>query len=156
MIIYALWWEKLNQEGVLFFESLQSKVKDLSLTDKIHLFPEPIRDMPALYAISDIVISPSTSPEAFGRTIVEAAGMKKIVIATPIGGAPLSFIEDGITGFHIPLDSPYDAAKIIEKALSLTNEIRERIVNTASKKVHDGYTLESMCSRTLEVYSSIL
>ena len=43
--------------------------------------------MPVAYAISDIIVSSSIRPEAFGRVSVEAQAMKKPIVASNIGGS---------------------------------------------------------------------
>jgi glycosyltransferase involved in cell wall biosynthesis len=43
--------------------------------------------MPAAMMLADIVVNASTDPEAFGRTIIEAQAMGRIVIAADHGGA---------------------------------------------------------------------
>src|SRR6185437_6815564 len=43
---------------------------------------EDCADMPAAYALSDVVVSASTDPEGFGRVIVEAQAMGKPIVAT--------------------------------------------------------------------------
>ena len=54
--------------------------------------------MPIAYEISDVVISSSIEPEAFGRVSVEAQAMQKPIIASNIGGSNETII-DGKTGF---------------------------------------------------------
>ena len=46
-----------------------------------------MNDMPAAYLASDIVVSASTDPEAFGRVAAEAGAMDRPVIATDHGGS---------------------------------------------------------------------
>ena len=56
------------------------------------------RDMPAAYALSDVVVSASTDPEGFGRVIIEAQAMGRPVVATDHGGARET-ITPGVTGW---------------------------------------------------------
>ena len=59
----------------------------------LHSLEEVIRivdhcdDMPAAYKLTDLVVSASTDPEAFGRIICEAQAMGRPVIASDHGGA---------------------------------------------------------------------
>ena len=48
--------------------------------------------------VSDIVISTSIEPEAFGRVAVEAQSMEKQIIASDIGGSNETIIDEK-TGF---------------------------------------------------------
>ena len=54
--------------------------------------------MPLAYKISDVVVSCSTEPEAFGRVSVEAQAMEKPIIASNIGGSKETILNDK-TGF---------------------------------------------------------
>ena len=56
--------------------------------------------MPLAYKISDIVVSASIEPEAFGRVAVEAQSMEKPIIASNIGGSIETIINDK-TGFYL-------------------------------------------------------
>ena len=53
--------------------------------------------MALAYKVSDIIVSASIEPEAFGRVAVEAQSMEKIIIASNIGGSNETII-DGKTG----------------------------------------------------------
>ncbi|MGD0053806.1 MAG: glycosyltransferase family 4 protein, partial [Vulcanimicrobiaceae bacterium] len=69
---------------------------------------EDCRDITAAYALSDVVVSASTDPEGFGRTIVEAQAMGRPVIATDHGGARETVIP-GSTGWLV---APGDTAAL--------------------------------------------
>ena len=51
-----------------------------------------------VYKVSDIIVSASIEPEAFGRVAVEAQSMEKLIIASNIGGSNET-VNDGKTGF---------------------------------------------------------
>ena len=61
-------------------------------------FVEKCELMPIAYKVSDIVVSSSIEPEAFGRVSVEAQSMEKPIIASNIGGSKETIIDDK-TGF---------------------------------------------------------
>lgn len=105
-----------------------------------------------LYGISDIVLSTSIEPEAFGRTIVEAQSMKKLVIATNIGGATET-IEDKKTGFHInPIDS-LQLANTIKYCLSILGTDKAREVQAAARKsAIENFSLDSMLKKEMLIY----
>jgi glycosyltransferase involved in cell wall biosynthesis len=67
-----------------------------------------VTDVPALLGQLDIVVSPSTQPEGFGQSIVEAMMAGKPAIASACGG-PAEVIEDGVTGRLVP---PGDVAAL--------------------------------------------
>ncbi|MEF3280988.1 MAG: glycosyltransferase [Elusimicrobiota bacterium] len=66
--------------------------------------------------ICDIVVNPSVEAEPFGRVIIEAMAMGKVVIATDMGG-PSEIIIDGIDGILVKTNA--ESLKLaIEKVLS--------------------------------------
>lgn len=65
-------------------------------------------DVPALMRSVDAVVHPSTEPEPFGRTLVEAMLARRPVIAAASGAAP-EILDDGQAGLLVP---PGDAAAL--------------------------------------------
>ena len=61
-------------------------------------FIEHCKEMALAYKVSDIVVSASIEPEAFGRVAVEAQSMEKPIIASNIGGSNETIINEK-TGF---------------------------------------------------------
>lgn len=120
-------------------------------------------DMPAAYAGSDIVVSPSVEPEAFGRVAIEAQAMMKPVIAADHGGARETIIapslgtviaagEDHISGLRVKPGDPNALAEALYELLRLAPEKRESIGANGRRHVSAHFSLVSMCERTLAVY----
>ena len=61
--------------------------------------------MPVAYKVSDILVSASIEPEAFGRVAVEAQSMEKPIIASDIGGSNETVINNK-TGFLFEAGNP--------------------------------------------------
>ena len=61
--------------------------------------------MPIAYEISDVIVSTSIEPEAFGRVSVEAQSMEKPIIASDIGGSKETII-DNKTGLLFKSEDP--------------------------------------------------
>ena len=75
------------------------KKKLLRLVEQYRLnsqvkFIDKFKNMPLAYKISDLVVSSSIEPEAFGRVSVEAQSMEKLIIASNIGGSRETIIND--------------------------------------------------------------
>lgn len=105
-----------------------------------------------LYGISDIVLSTSIEPEAFGRTVIEAQSMEKLVIATNIGGAAET-IEDGKTGFHVKPGNADQLANKIAHCLSIVNtEEAKKITDAAHKSTIEKFSLNLMLENVMKVY----
>ena len=61
-----------NDQGrTVYRKKLERLVQQFNLTQKIK-FVDNCRDMPLAYHISDVIVSSSIEPEAFGRVSVEA------------------------------------------------------------------------------------
>ena len=71
------------------------------------------KEMPIMYYISDLVVSSSIEPEAFGRVSVEAQSMQKPIIASDHGGSKETIIN-GKTGFLFKNNSPESLARIFK------------------------------------------
>ena len=111
--------------------------------------------MAAAYMISDIVVSASIRGEAFGRVVPEAQAMKRMVIATSIGGS-LETIIDGKTGWLVDPKNIDKFAELIDMILTMPAEERLKRGEEARKHIVDNYTVEKMCSKTVDLYNEIL
>jgi glycosyltransferase involved in cell wall biosynthesis len=112
-------------------------------------------DLPAAYMATDVVVSASTRPEAFGRVVAEAQAMGRPVVAPAHGAAP-EIIEDGVTGW---LFTPGDAnalADALTTALSLNQEQRIRLADAAITRAQELFSKADMCARTLAVYDELV
>jgi len=108
-------------------------------------------DMPAAYAACDIVICPSTDPEAFGRTAAEAQAMGKPVIASAHGGA-LETVVDGRTGWLVaPANVPELAEAIKRGEAELTD-----LGDVARARILEKFSKTSLQKATLEVYAKAM
>ena len=137
-----------------FSEELTSIIDDYNLVDHIK-FPGPCNDMPAAYKLSDIVVSPADKPEGFGRIIIEAQSMKRIVIASGHGGS-LELIKNNYNGFLFEPSNEYDLANKIKNILFLSKEKKESIVNTANIIVKENYHISKMCESNFKLYNSLI
>ncbi|MEZ5399628.1 MAG: glycosyltransferase family 4 protein [Bryobacteraceae bacterium] len=77
-------------------------------------------DLSAVWPRIDIAVVPSTEPDPFPRSVIEAMGWAKPVVGSAIGGIPEA-IEDGRTGF---LFEPGSAAAAGERLIALLDEPR--------------------------------
>ena len=82
-----------DQGRDLYKKKLVRLTEQYRLTKQVK-FIDHCKDMALAYKISDIVISSSIEPESFGRVSVEAQSMKKIIIASNIGGSNETVIDE--------------------------------------------------------------
>jgi glycosyltransferase involved in cell wall biosynthesis len=133
---------------------LENLVEKLSLEEDVLILPHS-NDIAALYMLSDVVISASTEPEAFGRVVTEGQAMGRMVIASNIGGARETIINNQ-TGWLVEPDNHEELAEAIRKAISLNEEERMIFSKRARKHIEDNFSLELMCDKTFNVYEKML
>ncbi len=92
-----------------YVAQLHQQVKDLKLGDRVR-FLGFRTDIPQLMSMCDLVAHTSTSPEPFGRVIVEAMLCGKPIIAAAAGGA-IELIERDRTGW---LTTPKDVQELAD------------------------------------------
>ncbi len=143
-----------DQGRKVYSKKLQSLVQRYNLSKKIK-FIEYCKDMPAAYAVSDLVVSTSIRPEAFGRVSVEAQAMKKPIIASNIGGSRETIL-DKKSGFLYKHDDPRELAKIIIDVLQLDKDALNSIGNEGRKNVTRKFDVEKMCQTTFSEYRKLL
>lgn len=138
-----------------FAKRVQSNIMEHKLQSRIQIFGNEI-DMLGLYGVSDLVLSTSIEPEAFGRTIIEGQSMQKLVIATNIGGAAETVI-DQYTGYHVKSGDVDDLAEKIAYCLSILGSKQElEVTGAARKSVIKDFSLELMLDKTLAVYDELI
>jgi glycosyltransferase involved in cell wall biosynthesis len=112
-------------------------------------------DLPAAYMLSDVVVSASTEPEAFGRVLVEAQALGRPVIGTDHGGARETVVP-GETGWLTPPGDADALAEAIDQAVGLTAQQRLRLAEACIAHVHAHFGKDMMCAKTLEVYDEVV
>ena len=132
--------------------SLRAMIEEADLARVVHL-AGPAPDMPAAYAWSDIVVSASTRPEAFGRVAVEAMAMGRPVVATAHGGS-LETVADAETGTLVP---PGDADALAEAIGALARDPAARAAMGARgrTRARRHFSTDAMVTATLNVYASL-
>ncbi len=133
--------------------ALVRRVDELGLQRMIR-FVGHCDDMPAAYAACDIVLSPSTRPEAFGRVAVEAGAMGKVVIAADHGGARET-IADGETGVLASPGSAEELAAAIAKIIALGESGRRAMGARARARIARQYSAKAMIDATLDAYQGL-
>ena len=118
-------------------------------------FIRHVTDVPAMMMISDVVVSASLEPEAFGRIAAEGESMGRIVIASNIGGS-LENIQDGVTGRLFESGNAEALSEALKWALDLSTEEREQIGQKAIEYVKQNFTKQIMCDKTIAVYEELI
>jgi len=126
----------------------------LGVADRLRLVGN-CDDMQAAYRLADVVVAPSLAPEPFGRTVVEAQAMGRVVIATNHGGAAET-IEHGVTGFLVPPGDATHLADAIDYVLKLSPPDRAAFGARARASVAAHFSKETMQNATIAVYRELL
>ncbi len=133
---------------------VEALIADRGLTGVIRVVDD-CRDMPAAYMLSDLVVSASTDPEAFGRVLAEAQAMGRPVIGSDHGGARETVLPEE-TGWLVKPGDAQQLADAIARALALEPGQRQRIAARAADHVRRNFSKQDMCNRTLAVYDEVL
>ena len=136
------------------------KKKLIRLTEQHRLvnqvkFIDHCKDMALAYKVSDIVVSASIEPEAFGRVAVEAQSMERPIIASNIGGSNETIIDEK-TGFLFESNNAKSLSIKILKVLSMDEASLQSIGKEGRKNIIQKFNVEKMCFSTYSEYKRIL
>src|SRR5512136_2942298 len=106
-----------------------SRIKSLTeqhgLKDLVTFLGKKSQDsLPYYYSASEAVVVPSQY-ESFGMVALEAMACGTPVVASQIGGLAY-LVQDGITGYTVPVDDPNELADRITSLLQ-NPDLRERM-----------------------------
>ncbi|HBY97256.1 MAG TPA: hypothetical protein DEP84_25510, partial [Chloroflexi bacterium] len=87
-----------------YWDELQQMTRDLDLTDIVR-FTGYRADTPRVVGALDVLAHCSTTPEPFGRVLIEAGALAKPVVAANAGGVP-EIVVDGVTGLLVGPGDP--------------------------------------------------
>jgi glycosyltransferase involved in cell wall biosynthesis len=137
-----------------YLEELRGLISQNSLDGRVSIVGH-CDDMPAAFALSDIVIAPSNEPEAFGRVAAEAGAMGTPVIGSSIG-AQGEIIVAGKTGDIVPPSDPAALAGSILTLLLAGQEARKTMGLAAQQRVREKFTTSALQKATLGVYEGLI
>ena len=143
-----------EQGRKVYKKKLERLVEQYRLNNQVK-FIENCKNMPLAYKVSDIVVSASIEPEAFGRVAVEAQCMKKPIIASNIGGSKETIVKDNTGIFFESGNAQSLSSKIIE-ILQLDETTLKSMGNEGRKNVIKKFNIEKMCSTTLTEYKKLI
>ncbi|MGN0912444.1 MAG: glycosyltransferase family 4 protein, partial [Alphaproteobacteria bacterium] len=137
-----------------YSSELRKMIANYNMTDRF-LFIRNVKDIPAAMMVSDVVLSTSIEPEAFGRIAIEGQAMGRVVVASNIGGS-VETVIDGVTGRLYESTSAQALSEAIEWALHLSTDEREKIGAAGIKNVKEHFTKQIMCDKTIAVYKELI
>jgi glycosyltransferase involved in cell wall biosynthesis len=144
---------ELSNSGAAYLAKLQSLIVELGLEDSVK-FTGHRSDIPSIMKASDAVICASSSPEPFGRVIIESMAVGTPVVATNAGGAT-DIVSDGINGMLVPVR---DSEALADAMLRLARDgdfVRE-LRSAAMRTIADRYTVRHHVDQVCGIYDSVL
>ena len=104
--------------------------------------------LPYYYSAAEVVVVPSQY-ESFGMVALEAMACGTPVVASQVGGLAY-LVQDGITGYTVPVDDPKALAERLLGILS-NPSLRQQLGNQAVMYARD-YAWERIAERLMVVY----
>jgi glycosyltransferase involved in cell wall biosynthesis len=143
-----------DQGRDLFKKKLIRLSEQYRMTKQVK-FIDHCKDMALAYKVSDIIISASIEPEAFGRVAVEAQSMEKVIIASDIGGSNETVIDEK-TGYLFEAGNANSLSKKILKVLNLDDTTIKIIGTEGRKNIVNKFSVEKMCFSTYSEYKKLI
>jgi D-inositol-3-phosphate glycosyltransferase len=108
--------------------------------------------LPYYYSAAEAVVVPSQY-ESFGMVALEAMACGTPVVASQIGGLAY-LVQDGVTGFTVPVDEPDELARKLASILQ-DSSLHQQLSSQAVKVAQD-YAWEKIAQKLLVVYDELL
>jgi glycosyltransferase involved in cell wall biosynthesis len=144
-----------------YSSGLRAQMLRLDLGNAVRLVGH-VADMPAALAAAYVSVIASTEPEAFGRSVTEAACMGTPAIATDLGAPPETMLPvprvpvAEATGWIVPPGDAIALAAALRDALAMPPGARQGMGTRARTRTIEQFSLHQMKRRTMQVYDSLL
>ena len=143
-----------DQGRDLYKKKLIRLVEQYRMNDQIK-FIDHCENMPLAYKISDLIVSTSIEPEAFGRIAVEAQSMEKPIIASNLGGSKETIVNNK-TGILFDAGDSDDLSKKIIEFFNFDKSTIEQMGKEGRKNVSAKFNVEKMCFSTYSEYKKLI
>ena len=142
--------EALFQNDEEYRQRLNEMVRQLGMEDRVH-FLGFRNDVPHLMTSCDVVVHTSTSPEPFGRVIVEGMLARTPVIAARGGGAS-EIVRHGENGFLFDAGQPEQLSALLTR---LANGEGAALQDIAYEEATGYYSVERLVDEVKEVINAV-
>jgi D-inositol-3-phosphate glycosyltransferase len=132
---------------------LQTLREQYGLKDLVAFLGKRDQDtLPYYYSAAEAVVVPSHY-ESFGMVALEAMACGIPVVASQVGG--LAFlVQDGITGFTVPVDEPEAMAERLTRLIN-DRRLRQEMGRNAARLARE-YSWENIAQRLIQLYQDLL
>lgn len=111
------------------------------------------KDMPKIFADSEIVVLPSYYREGIPKSLIEACAIGRPIVTTNSIGCE-ECVEDGFNGFKIEPRSAEELAKAIEK-LILSRTLREEFGKNSRIKAEKEFDVKEVINIHMDIYKQL-
>ncbi|MDQ0339001.1 spore coat protein SA [Caldalkalibacillus uzonensis] len=136
-----------------YFRRIKKEAKRLKDCIIFTQFIKP-EDMPYMYQLADVVVTPSTGKEALCRVNLEAMASKKPVVTTDSGGIP-EIVIDNETGYVVPIENISEQLPQKINKLLQSKTLRKRFGENGLARVKD-FTWEQTAKAYVNVYRKLI
>ena len=143
-----------DQGRKIYKKKLIRLIERFRLNNEV-IFLENAPSMPVAYSVSNVVVSASIEPEAFGRISVEAQSMKKPIVASNIGGS-METIVDNKTGLLFTSSDHHSLSEKLDFIFRLDDTSLNVMGNNGRKNVQKKFNVEKMCFSTYSEYKKLI
>ncbi len=127
--------------------------EEYQLQDMVTFLGKRSQDsLPYYYSAAEMVIMPSHY-ESFGMVALESMACGTPVIASMVGGL-IHLVEDGITGYHVPVEDPTALSQRIAGLLD-DKALRYRMGHDAFAFAKE-YSWENISARIIDLYQELI
>jgi glycosyltransferase involved in cell wall biosynthesis len=109
------------------------------------------KDVPEILKLTDIFVFPSLN-EGIAGSLIQAMAMKKIVVASYVGGIKsyLKHMENGIAVEPNSVDSLY------EGLLTAVENLNNELMKEKARKTAEEFDINRVAKKTIELYEELL
>jgi D-inositol-3-phosphate glycosyltransferase len=145
--------EESEVQSNIEISRIKALTEQFGLTDLVTFLGRRSQDsLPYYYSAAEAVVVPSQY-ESFGMVALEAMACGKPVVASQIGGLAY-LVQDGITGFTVPVDEPIELADRLTSLLQDPN-LRDQMGKQAVQVARD-YAWDKIATKLLIIYEELL
>ena len=143
-----------DQGRKIYKKKLIRLIERFRLNNEV-IFLEHAPSMPVAYSVSNVIVSASIEPEAFGRISVEAQSMKKPIVASNIGGSKETIV-DNKTGLLFSSSDHHSLSEKLDFIFRLDDTSLNVMGNNGRKNVQKKFNVEKMCFSTYSEYKKLI